>query len=296
MQELRTIHKIFKEAINKDPTEGINDVARHNINFLNNDESVDELRGEIVPDTTLNAIDVVLDCPVLHQEKIIDYLGGGLYGNVFKLGNDHALKLYQEEHSEMANDFFFNLETKKFEDVKGPEELFVYEVGEGERHGFSWREVPLIIPFRHYFEEEQGRGSKVKPYEASIIFFDDIINTIDELLSSKVIKHKNPKDRSSYDENQMRMMRIYGNFLRAKTGAEMKKLILLWEYVLWDGDKTEVASMKEKLDLFSDEDFAGLVKAILFVWKQGIELSMADFHDGNIGKLVGSNHWVVFDL
>tara|TARA_Y100000034_G_C6838883_1_gene379332 strand:+ start:142 stop:1209 length:1068 start_codon:yes stop_codon:yes gene_type:complete len=315
-----------QEKLDLEKSKTLNSIAQYNLDFLNNNVR-HRIEGARYQLREMSFEDLIERIPVFHQQKIVKYLGAGLYGFVVQLDNEHALKIASGEYDALSEKYFLKISKKSFKEVTSPSELFVFDSGEFEarlinpwlNHGrleeYTWREIPLIISFADLLEEE-GRDmpyfsfSEIKG-AAFGVFLQGSRRV--EQQRRRIEGINDPDKKENLNKIHKIYRSIYRQFLKAKSSEEYLKLFKFYFYVSAFKDfnvelrrenfdnarvneiaKKDIERLIEAFESIGQESTAGILDALKPLFVEGIVPS--DLHHGNLGKAIGSNHWVIFDF
>jgi hypothetical protein len=206
----------------------------------------------------------------LQNNKIVKFLGGGLYGIAFQLSNDHVLKLFVDSFSGKDQAYYSAYKNALFSKKGSPYLPTIYTTGTVMFYNIplSYVEMNKVIPFEEWLKKT-GRGGKIKAADqicSNLIMIMYDIEDLETLTGKKITNFKQIKQY--FGNKQPSIQQIVGKIRLSLRSAYIQKI-------------------------FTKEEIMGIMKAAIEMRKLGIPLH--DLHTGNFGVDPVSQAIVIYD-
>jgi hypothetical protein len=256
--------------------EGSEDIKKHNFQFLKDFSKGSEATGGKYLEFLRHALENDL-INALVKNKIVEYLGHGAFGIVFKLDNDHALKVYE---GTINSEFDDSIDDAEFTDLSSSQDVMVYERG-GEEYDeeiFQWREIQLVIPLRTIVMKAVPKSELGKVAWAYI-----------DSIKDPIIKFAFDSGDSRKPGYAKALDMLCSNSL---TMERYRKIVEIFKLYKGAGNDFQ-ADIEVLKGILGTEIILSAIRALSILVRKGVPLR--DPHLGNLGVMPVNNKVIVFD-
>jgi hypothetical protein len=264
---------------------GTEEIKEHNLEMLDSFEDLfeDELRFSLTEAIEEGSF------PPLVNHKLIGFLGSGQLGSVFKLENDHALKIFYHEWGDGGEEFSTRIDSRKFDELINSNDLVVYDSGQvksGALTGAKWREIPVIIPLLTWIKTTRPKQN--------LSWFEKLFSISIHRPYKGLSKHRLRQQRDSNTKLGNKVLEA----LESRSLTVDSYIRILKATVYRDRSPIDFQEVIEKPirllhSALGSQDFLGLIKAYNALLRDDIMID--DAHIGNIGIVPTSHQFVIFD-